>query len=42
MIRPDVEGRVIAVARSGDTVLATPRLRALGAALNLPARGVQP
>lgn len=42
MIRPGVKGCVIAVAHSGDIVLAPPGLRALEAALNPSARGAQP
>jgi hypothetical protein len=40
MIRSGVKERVIAMAHSGDTALATPRLRRREAALNPPARGV--
>ena len=40
MIRPDVKGRVIAVAHIGGAVLAAPRLRALEGAPNPPTRAV--
>lgn len=42
MIRPGVKGGAIAVAQSGDTVLAMPRLGELEAAIDPPAREVQP